>query len=168
MALALTEVLSDPAGVAAFLVSGARLFGVEQCTGRTGAGRSSVFELTLRPLPALVHAGFPVEHARITVLADGGVWAFPRHSSHRQFFHRDLTHPTKLCLEYDRDDPALRWRWEDGFEEYVTRVHRHLMWEEQWRRTGKWPVEDAPHDWVPPAPITPELQEASRRWRRSS
>lgn len=168
MALALTEVLSDPAGVAAFLVDGAGLFGVEQCAGRTGPGGSSVFELTLRPLPALLRAGFPVERARIMVLRPGEVWAFPRQSADREFFHRNIAHPTTLCLEYDNDDPALRWQWDDGFEQYVTRVYRHLLWEEQWRRTGRWPVEDAPHDWVPPTPVSRDLKEASRRWRRAS
>lgn len=35
-----------------------------------------------------------------------------------------------LCLQYDRDDPALRWLPSDGLEPLVTLVHRHLIFEE--------------------------------------
>jgi hypothetical protein len=169
MALALTDVLTDPVGVAAYLRGDAGLFGVHHCTGRTGAAGAAVFELALWPLPVLAAAGFPVNYARITVLANGDVLAFPRHANDRRFLHRNVTSPATLCLEYDSDDPALRWCWIDGFEQYVTRVYRHLLWEEQWRRTGVWPVEDASHvrD-VPTHPVTRELKEARRRWVRVS
>ena len=53
--------------------------------------------------------------------------------------------PAELCLWYPNDPRSLRWEWPDGIEQYVTRVHRHLHFEEYYRREGEWPVEDAPH-----------------------
>ena len=43
------------------------------------------------------------------------------------------------------DHRALRWEWNDGLEQYVLRLQRHLFFEEFNRREGHWPVEDAPH-----------------------
>lgn len=51
----------------------------------------------------------------------------------------------ELCLWFPGDPRSLRWEWSDGFAAFVTVVHRHLQAEEFWRRTGRWPAEDAPH-----------------------
>jgi hypothetical protein len=169
MALTLGQVIADPVEVARALRDEAELFGIERCSGRRVFGGAAVFELAMRPLPVLARNGFPTERVRITVLASGENLAFPLGSPQRTFFHRNSCLPRTLCLEYPGDDPALRWSWDDGFEDYVTRVYRHLLWEEQWRRTGLWPVADAPHARpVPPVPLSAQLQEARRRWKRVS
>ena len=51
----------------------------------------------------------------------------------------------QLCLWFPDDPPELKWDWSDGLVAYITVVHRHLQAEEFWRRTGRWPAEDAPH-----------------------
>lgn len=167
MALLLNDVLADPARAARVLECEAAVFGIGGCSGRRGFGGSAIIEMALEPLPALANAGFPIEHVRIVVLESGQVFAFPRYSAGRPFKHRN-SWPASLCLEYDNDDPALRWQWGDGLEQLVTRVHRHLMFEEQWRRTGKWPTEDAPHDYsATPYPIRSQrLQHEVMRWAR--
>jgi hypothetical protein len=170
VALQLSEVLSDPAGVADYLVCGAGLYGVTSATGRTGAGGTAVLEVAFRPLPVLADAGFPTEEVRISVPPDGENLAFPMGPFGRTFKHRNALPFASLCLEYADDDPALRWAWRDGFEEYVTRVYRHLLFEEQWRRTGTWPGEDAPHG-RPRAPYPIQslrLQREMLRWSRAS
>lgn len=44
---------------------------------------------------------------------------------------------------------------------YITIVHRHLQAEEYWRRTGRWPAEDAPHGEGHHPIQTPEMQTAA-------
>jgi hypothetical protein len=169
VALSLSDVLDDPAGAAAAVRCSTSLYGVDDCRGRRGVGGTSVVEVDLWPLPALRRAGYPMTYARISVLADGDVWTFPRHAAGLRFLHRELMPPGLLCLQWRDDDPALQWMWDDGFEDLVGRVHRHLCWEEYWRRTGKWPVEDAPHGTVVPArPVTAATEEARLRWQRAS
>ncbi len=169
MALELSAIIADPADVAQFLMRDAGLWGVMACTGRRGVGHAARFDLTFDPLPGLKAAGFPVQHARITVLPDGAVLAWPRHVVGVDFLHRNTGGFRELCLEYIDDDPALRWVWSDGFEEYVTRVYRHLLFDEQWRRTGHWPGEDAPHGRpAEPYPIqSTRLRREARRWARA-
>ncbi|NIL41502.1 hypothetical protein HCB17_10180 [Salinispora arenicola] len=75
-----------------------------------------------------------------------------------------------LCLQYDRDDPALRRLPSDGLEPLVTLVHRHLIFEEAWRRTGDWPCEDAPHGDDRRAPhcvATTMMRRELVRWSRT-
>jgi hypothetical protein len=107
---------------------------------------------------------YPVEHARISVLADSSIAAVPVGCSERTWYHRFrqwpiaqiiIDHPSGplpwlhvvggLCLWYPGDPKAWRWTWDDGFDTYLLLVQRHLWAEEYSRRHGHWPVEDAPH-----------------------
>lgn len=77
-----------------------------------------------------------------------------------------VTDPSRLgqlCLWYPGDPRGLTWAWADGFEMYLTIVHRHLQAEEFWRRTGRWPAEDAPHGEGDHPIRTVEMQAAARR-----
>ena len=150
MVLELSLVLQDPAHVGQALQD--ELFGVHVDRLLEPSFGGVVFDLTLAALPELAAVGYESERARISIRPDGVVYAFPfgpeRRWKHRQpsplgwrFGHL----AADLCLYYHRDTQALRWTWADGLEQYVTRVHRHLFYEEFWRREGSWPVEDAPH-----------------------
>lgn len=133
-----------------------------------------VIELTFRALPGLV--GFDDERARVSVLPDTRVLTYPL-GELRDWKHRnpspmgpEFGHLAgDLCLFYPGDPRALRWEWADGFIAYLARVQRHLYFEEQWRRTGNWPVEDAPHG----EPVhnahpleTKFMRQEERRWAR--
>ncbi|MBT2441055.1 hypothetical protein J7E93_13240 [Streptomyces sp. ISL-36] len=169
MAYPLNQVLAAPAEAANHLLHASTVYGVEQAIGRTGPGGSALLELTLRPLPALERENYPVERVRVVIRPDHTVHAFPLVSANRAFKHRNPPPLQDLCLQYPSDDAALRWIPEDGLEPLVTLVHRHLLYEEAWRRTGTWPAEDAPHG--QPAhgshPLrTPETEQEARRWAR--
>jgi hypothetical protein len=134
-----------------------------------------VFDLTFQPLQGL--EDFTAERARISVSPQAEVFAFPLGARPRRWKHRNpspLGYPfgdlaAELCLYYPGDPRALRWEWEDGFVAYVSRVHRHLFYEEYWRRTGSWPVEDAPHG-EPEADVHPIttafMRREEQRWSR--
>jgi hypothetical protein len=169
MAYSLTRVLADPEAAARYLLHNDAVFGVEQATGRTGLHATALLELTLRPLPALHREGYPTEHVRVAIRANQTVHAFPRDDGTRRYKHRNTLPLRDLCLQYTDDDPTLCWIPQDGLEPLVTLVHRHLMFEEAWRRTGTWPSEDAPHG----RPIqgshpirTQYLRQEVRRWAR--
>lgn len=169
MALPLSAVLADPSGAASHLLHVAAVFGVEQAVGRRGLNGAAVLELALKPLPAFEREGYPVERVRIVIHADDQVHAFPQGDHARRFKHRNPLPLSDLCLQYPGDDPALRWLPGDGLEPLVTQIHRHLMAEEAWRRTGQWPFEDAPHGPASgqPHPITsPRIREEVKRWAR--
>lgn len=129
----------------------------------------AVLELWLAPIPALARAGWPLEHARLFVLADDTAHAIDMHPGPRRYLHRNPFPLMTLCLQYPRDDNALRWIPEDGLEPLITAVHRHLMYEEAWRRNGAWPAEDAPHgDRKAPHRLrTPAIWQATRDWART-
>ena len=169
MATALNDVLADPAGVAADLQQSGAVFGLEAVAGRRGIRGCAVLDLVLAPLPALARDGYPTEQARVVIHPDHSVHAFPRDSGRRVFKHRNPPPLRDLCLQYEADDPALRWLPEDGLEPLITRIHRHLMAEEAWRRTGSWPFEDAPHG-QPPVGVHPVLRQTTEwealRWSR--
>lgn len=169
MAYPLNRVLAAPAAAADRLLHSHTVFGVEQATGRTGHGGAALIELTLRPLPALERENYPTERVRLIIRTDHTVHAFPLNSAHRPFKHRNPPPLQDLCLQYPGDDTALRWIPDDGLEPLLTLVHRHLMYEEAWRRTGTWPTEDAPHgqpvDGTHPL-RTREIQQEARRWTR--
>jgi hypothetical protein len=111
-----------------------------------------VLDLTFAPPPELSLAGFGRERARISIHEEGDPLTYPlgppRKWKHRwpSPFGEAFEHCCgQLCLWVPEDPRPLRWVWEDGLEDYVDRVHRHLFLEEHWRRTGRWPTEDAPH-----------------------
>ncbi|MEK2495169.1 hypothetical protein WN990_37070 [Kitasatospora purpeofusca] len=168
MAYPLTQALADPAAAARHLLHDAPIYGVEQASGRSGPGGAAILDLTLRPLPALAADDYPVEHARVVILPTLEVHAFPK-AGGRPFKHRNPYPLKDLCLQYPNDDAALRWIPEDGLEALVTLIHRHLMFEEAWRRTGTWPAEDAPHGQPGRGthPLTTtDLRREARRWTR--
>ena len=169
MATALNDVLADPGGVAANLLRAGAVFGLAAAAGRRGIHGGAVLDLTLAPVPALARDGYPTEEVRLVIHPDHSVHAFPRNSANREFKHRNPPPLRDLCLQYEDDDPALRWLPDDGLEPLITRVHRHLMAEEAWRRNRTWPFEDAPHGQAPTGthPIRSErTQEEAQRWSR--
>ncbi|WP_218061723.1 hypothetical protein [Planobispora rosea] len=169
MAYPLSRALDQPAEASRYLLRHADLYGVAEATGRTGWRGAALLDLTLLPLPALARAGYPPERVRLVIMPPGErIHAYPRSSRGRRFKHRNPG-LGDLCLQYDRDDPALRWLPEDGLEPLITLIHRHLMFEEAWRRTKVWPCEDAPHGDSTDAPYrirTPHMQRERHRWVR--
>lgn len=169
MALPLSDVLADPAQAASHLLHAGIVFGVEQALGRPGLGGAAVLDLTLKPLPAFDREGYPIERVRVVIHPDHEVHVFPKGDRERSFKHRNPGPVSDLCLQYRRDDPALRWLPGDGLEPLVTQVHRHLMAEEAWRRSGRWPFEDAPHGeaGARPHPVTTQrMRKEAKRWAR--
>jgi len=108
-----------------------------------------VVDMTFAPPPELVAYGYVDERGRMSIAPNADVYSFPlgrqRPWKHRYPFQPDHGSCNQLCLWFPGDPPPLRWEWSDGLEDYVSRVHRHLFYEECWRRTGDWPAEDAPH-----------------------
>lgn len=150
MALALSDVLRDPARVRRVLQD--ELFGVTVDHLRQPRHGGLIVDLTFSPLPELAAADYGVERGRMSVRPHGDIYAFPL-GPVRPWHHRNPSPlgprfgklAGDLCLWYLNDPRSLRWSWDDGLEQYVTRVHRHLLFEEYYRREGQWPVEDAPH-----------------------
>ena len=124
----------------------------------------TVFEVLFEPPPAEHLPGYPAECVRVTVQADGGIFAVPVGRTERIWLHRYQSYSIpeimalpkatrmscehllgSLCLEYPRDPSHLRWNWSDGIDAYLRIVQRHLWSEEYWRRHGAWPAEDVPH-----------------------
>lgn len=130
-----------------------------------------VFEVTYSPLPPVAVEGYPQEVVRISVWRNGRVLAVPVGPQERTWKHRNpmsVDVYCGLCLWYDDDPRALRWEWNDGLEQYIAIVQRHMLSEEWARRhNGRWPVEDAPHGRPDsPHPIrTREMANAARRRR---
>jgi hypothetical protein len=171
MVITLTQLRGDLEGTCAALEQ--QLFGVHVDRARLRPA-NAVLELTFDPLPEFAAHGFGAERARITARADGGVHTFPL-GPPRRWKHRNPSPlgpvfghlAGDLCLWYPHDPRGLRWEWDDGFEQYVTRVHRHLFFEEYWRRMDQWPVEDAPHGDPPTGAhpvLTRQMREAAKRW----
>jgi len=131
-----------------------------------------VLDLVLVPdHPTFVGEGYPVEEVRVVIRADGEIRAIPKGTAGRSWLHRNrfMGIWLDLCLWDPNDPEELRWSWEDGLEEYVRIVARHLVYEEFHRRHGEWPVEDAPHGVSPTGswPLrTRRMMRAVRRWRR--
>ena len=96
--------------------------------------------------------GYPIETVRIAQFADPRhvvPYAFPIGPS-RTWHHRyaqqvEIGHYGQLCLWYPYDPARLVWNWSRGLVGFVAIAQRHLWFEEYYRRTGFWPVEDAPH-----------------------
>lgn len=172
MALALSDVLQEPDGAAAVLE--ASTFGCTVLRSRRVQG-GVVIDLEFLPLPDL--RDYPVERVRVSVHESGDVRAVPLGPA-RAWKHRNPS-PLglafgytggELCLYYTSDPRELVWAWEDGLEAFVARVQRHLIFEEAWRRSGKWPVEDAPHG-HPTSGVHPVestfVRKEVKRWSRS-
>lgn len=173
MARPLSDLRVRPQETAASLMTDGDIYGLRCARGTrlpsTEGTPGAVLDLWLAPIPALARAGWPIEHARVFVLADDTAHAVDMHPGPRRYLHRNPFPLATLCLQYPRDDAALRWLPKDGLEPFVTAVHRHLMYEEAWRRNGMWPTEDAPHgDKRAPQRIrTAAARQAQREWART-
>lgn len=169
MALELSAVLADPARAARELEYGGHVFGVRAAGGRATRYGAALLEMTLDPLPAFAMEQYPAEDIRIAILTDERAFAYVRSGRERSFKHRNPAPHRSLCLHYDADDDALKWLPEDGLEELVTLVHKHVIFEEYNRRHGRWPCEDAPHGPVRDGghPIaTSRMRTLRRQWAR--
>lgn len=177
----LDHIRGDPKGCADWLTAGAGLWATEADVALHDA-QFTVLDLRFAPPPPDLPS-YPAEQVRVTVRAEGQIFAVPVAAHTRPWLHRyprltpsqiiatPLDQPIpwenlfgSLCLWYPRDPDHLRWWWEDGLDVYLRLVQRHLWSEEYWRRHGHWPVEDAPHGHRPdgrPHPIrTPALRSA--------
>lgn len=151
MVLSLNEVLEDPGRASQVLQD--QLFGV--VVDRTLKPRCGgvVIDMSFTPLPELAAAAHSSERARVSIRPNSSIYSFPL-GLERTWHHRYPSplgiefgyFAAHLCLWYPRDPRSLRWEWDDGLEQYVTRVYRHVFYEEYYRREERWPVEDAPHD----------------------
>ena len=140
MAFLLNDVLRDPSAVAEHINTDQVLL---HLTVSDHSRTHAVFHGVFRPPAAFAEQGYQVEQARIVVAKKQAPQAFPIGPA-RAWQHRNGPFGD-LCLWFDGDPRGLRWGWEDGFEAYIAIVHRHLFFEQVWRRTGSWPVEEAPH-----------------------
>lgn len=167
----LTTALSKPAEVIAALST---LPCVESMICRRLSSRGVVYRLVLLPYDAsgsFIGAGYPIETVNVVIGRDGIIRAIPKSGTGRRWRHRNSIFDIHLdlCLWDPTDPSAIRWVWEDGLEEYVRIVSRHLIYEEFYRRHGRWPVEESPHGSSPTGrwPIrTAEMRRAVTRWRR--
>lgn len=137
----------------------------------------TVLMATFAPHPDL--DGYPTETVRLVVRSDGQVFAIPVDEQQRAWEHRypgtaleDVVAGRipgdwnfllgALCLWYPHDPPHLRWTWTDGLDNLLRIIQRHVWSEEHFRRTRRWPGEDAPHghrtDGQPHPVRSPELR----------
>lgn len=170
---------TDPAGCAQWL-NDAGGFNGTTTTVVWHDDQVTIFAVEFPVPPQDVLPGFPAEQVRVTVRSDGEIFTVPSSNGRRTWLHRyPHVHPTStiaakqlvpwasllaaLCLQYPNDPAHLRWNWSDGLDSYLRVVERHLWYEEQWRRTGTWPVEDTPHgersDGTP-HPLAPSVKAA--------
>lgn len=164
---AMASVLENPLAVVDALVSiDAPIFGVREGMVCMHDDDGVVLELVLAPWKPCAEAGFPDERVRILVTSGQRVFVVAQNADSRQWKHRNPTVMGDLCLWYPGDDPALVWQWNDGLLDLITIAHRHLQYEEFWRRHGQWPVEDAPHGSAHHQLRSTVMREAARRWRR--
>lgn len=102
--------------------------------------------IRVRPSPELARMGYPVEDLLI-YLGPSDLYSIrPAWRSgdwSRGFEHRNGD--GSLCLEMPEDPPDRQWSPANGLESLVYNGARHMWFEESYRRTGKWPIEDAPH-----------------------
>jgi hypothetical protein len=121
-----------------------------------------VFHVVCRPPTAFAAAGYAIEEARIVVPRQGNPRTYPV-GAPRPWLHRNGPHGD-LCLWFEGDPRGLRREWDDGFGAYVAIAHRHLFYEEFWRRDGRWPIEDAPHGPGEHRIVTLEMQWKAKLW----
>lgn len=91
----------------------------------------------------------PDERDPVMLCVDG-----PRRSKHRNppFEEGIFGKSAELCLYYRLDPRERRWTPEHGLLGLFDLGRVHLANEHEWRRTGRWPGEDAPHGRTDPAP----------------
>jgi hypothetical protein len=108
----------------------------------TDADDGVVFVVELLPLRDLEPHGFEPETVRVLVRDDEQVFALVPTDGRKWKHTYDGFY---FCLWFPDDPPQLKWDWSKGFATYLWILDRHVLYEEQWRRSGEWPVEDAPH-----------------------
>ena len=59
-------------------------------------------------------------------------------------------HSGPLCLWYPHDPSARRWTHDMGLRVLIEMIRRHLLAELEWRRTGRWILEEAAHGFPVP------------------
>jgi hypothetical protein len=143
----MSDVLADPIAATAAI-------GELDCVDAAEVVRHSANSVSLQvdllphdPSGRFIAFGYPVERVRILIRSDCAIWAVPKSRRGRSWEHRNGISGvlSDLCLWDPRDPAAIQWSWDDGLEEYIRIVSRHLIYEEVMRREGKWPVEDSPH-----------------------
>ena len=114
-----------------------------------------VLDVEFEPPPSTFLPGFPAERVHVSTTSSMEIVAVPEHSD-RQWLHRYprcwpspglplVSLAGGLCMWYPGDPTHLQWTWNDGFDEYLRILQRHLWNEEYWRRFNEWPTEDVPH-----------------------
>jgi hypothetical protein len=175
----LDHVRRNPRGCARWLTTAGVVAGVDAAVALHDHV-VTVFDTHFAPPPPDL-PGYPAEHVRISVTAQGWIAAVPVDGETRPWLHRYPRHPIdelarlpldtevpweqlvgSLCLWYPADPAHLRWHWHDGIDAYLRIVQRHLWCEEYWRRHDSWPVEDTPHGARPDGLSHPILTPALR------
>lgn len=140
------------------------------------AGGEVVYDVWFQPLGVAADCGYPIERARILVSHRGDPLAVPygsRRTWHHRYSSTAIGAPAAplgvdesiakqsllggLCLWFPGDPLERRWSWSWGFDAYVRIVRDHLWYEEDARRLGLWPIEDAPHGWPSNRSLTVEV-----------
>lgn len=173
MALSLSDVFENPPAAIRHLEDTNHLW---RAAIMVRAPTLLVLRLVLRPNPPFDLQGFPVECIWL-LLGRRGWWLAvpPEPVTARRWKHRNSgvfsmwpqrSQAGTLCLQYPHDPLPLLVTWADGLEAIVQAVHRHLVFEEIWRRTDRWPAEDAPHGQPRGRPYHPITAASTRRLLR--
>ncbi len=94
---------------------------------------------TLRMFLRVPHLGYPQVRIEFSTISGPRVYGPPGPSPHR-------FPDGSLCLWYPRDPPENRWAEEDGLLALLEMTSLHLLREDEWRRSGRWPGPEAPHE----------------------
>jgi hypothetical protein len=120
---------------------------VERFTEKMKSGFVCVIQFT--PQEPFASEGYPPERVKMIASVTGDPAVLPISTPTRAWNHRypleNGGSDGRLCLWTPWASRAERWEWQDGVATLIRIVHRHLTFEEYWRRTGEWPVEDTPH-----------------------
>lgn len=125
----------------------------------------AMVRVEVAPNPELRPYGYPDETLDIRVGPGDDYAVYPVDSGSRKFEHRFPDPDGRLCLEMPDDPPERRWHRDSGLESLVVTGARHMWFEEYKRRTGEWPVEDAPHGYPEPRITKPKDRKIKRRRR---
>ncbi len=163
----MNDVLSHPHDVCAFISGPDGPYPVTHARVEAADSKRVILHVTLQPITALRHIGYPDETVGIYVDQQHRVIAIPHNAAGRRWLHRNPI-VGDLCLWYVHDPSGLQWQWEDGCDAYLGIVSRHLQAEERYRRGSPWPFEDAPHGRGAPNRPHPIRTGAMRvaAWRR--
>lgn len=98
------------------------------------------------PTYGLPPAEFPRVYADPPHRVSGGSWEEVGQAKLYLRGRSEHRHPDGgLCLWHPHDPPHQRWRPELGLLTLIELTVRHLFAEKVWRRTGHWPLLEAPH-----------------------